>query len=197
MYQPQPTPYSPYEYGNCAFHPEAQIEIGSTSRNISSTDTGLHDYGALGCGSSNGENFPFGRDAETFRVGGTGGGPPGATPQFLLRSTLNPPNPRHLHRSSFHANANNNTAAHQTSHPPTHRSHWQPFFKMEGYELTDDMLAQDLAAQEEAARQYQPQLEVRTLLTCVKVVQLSCGRPEHEPAQNDLTMLITLGTLDR
>jgi hypothetical protein len=41
---------------------------------------------------------------------------------------------------------------------------------MEGYEMTDDMFAQDLAAQEEAARQYQPQLEVRHSLAWITVV---------------------------
>jgi hypothetical protein len=161
MYQPHPTPYASCACDNYAYYPETQREIGGASRESCPTDTGLQAYGAVGCGSNNGGGFPYERDAGAFGAGGSA--PPGATPQLLLRSTLNPPNPGHFHRSSFTANSNN-FSVHQTEHSPTHRSRCKLNSDMEGYELTDDMLAQDLAAQEEAARQYQPQLEVRVSL---------------------------------
>lgn len=165
MYQPQPTTYASCACDSYAYYPETQREIGGASRGPCPTDTGLQAYGAVCCRSNNGGGFPYERDAGAFGAGG-GSGPPGATPQLLLRSTLNPPcppHPGHFHRSSFTANSNN-FSVHQTEHSPTQRSRCQLNSDMEGYELTDDMLAQDLAAQEEAARQYQPQLEVRNSL---------------------------------
>jgi hypothetical protein len=162
MFQPQPTPYASFAYGGLpeyTYHQQTQqLAPGAP---LGETNAGS---GGLQVGGAGGGGLPFGGGIGASGAGATGpplalasGPTPGASPLLFISPAFNSgPEAGHFH-SSFNANANpNNFSPHLRINNVRIAASRRQRTKMD-----DSEVSADLAAQEAAAREYQPQLEVR------------------------------------
>lgn len=171
MFQPQPTPYSSFAYSSLPNYQYGQPtqQLGTE---YSFVGSGGRNGGGLRVGGAEGSHDAFVGGASGARATGhllAAGGPSnGASPLLFTNPAFNSdPDAGHLHHSSLNANTNANSNNHNFS-PHAHLGINNPRTSLRRryrHATMDDVgVSADLAAQEEAAREYQPQLNVRNHL---------------------------------